>query len=76
MNPQTRKNTLDNPGITIWQIYNDRAKLRDKTLLKDWESSIHSLLLFVSAAFTTSGVRSLTINLVRYLLGCPYCSMR
>ncbi|PVG04775.1 hypothetical protein CPB86DRAFT_771416 [Serendipita vermifera] len=61
MTHPSRKSTLDNTGTTIWQIYNYRAKLRDKTLLKDWESSIHSLLLFsgiFSAVLTALCVES------------------
>jgi hypothetical protein len=56
------RSTFDSTGATIWQFYNERARLRDKTLLKDWESSIHSLLLFVSIASTIFGAQPLTIN--------------
>jgi hypothetical protein len=32
---------------TVWELYNEKARQRDNVLLKDWNSSINSLLLFV-----------------------------
>lgn len=33
---------------TIWDVYNNEARIVDRELVKDWESSLNSLLLFVS----------------------------
>jgi hypothetical protein len=44
----TKATTVDTTP-TVWGLYNDKAKFRDKVLLKDWDSSINSLLLFVRA---------------------------
>jgi hypothetical protein len=41
------KSTAVDPPSTVWGLYNDKARIRDKVLLKDWDSSINSLLLFV-----------------------------
>lgn len=43
---------------TAWQIYNRRAAIYDKELIKDWNNSLNTLLIFVSCAylwFTFSG---------------------
>jgi hypothetical protein len=40
------------PGIikefTAWDVYNNEARKVDNELVKDWTSSLNSLLLFVS----------------------------
>jgi hypothetical protein len=35
-------------SLNAWELYNEEARSRDETLLKDWKSSIKSLPLFVS----------------------------
>jgi hypothetical protein len=32
---------------TAWEIYNDRADEIDRELVKDWNDSLHTLLIFV-----------------------------
>jgi hypothetical protein len=44
---RTSAATADPPS-TVWGVYNEKARFRDKELLKDWDSSINGLLLFVS----------------------------
>jgi hypothetical protein len=39
-------NSEDKPR-TVWELYNAKAKIRDREMLKDWEYNIRSLLLFV-----------------------------
>jgi hypothetical protein len=53
----TKAITVETPP-TVWGLYNDKARFRDKVLLKDWDSSINSLLLFVSALELTTRLAS------------------
>lgn len=32
---------------TVWDVYNNEARIVDRELVKDWTSSLNSLLLFV-----------------------------
>jgi Family of unknown function (DUF6535) len=43
----TKADGAEKSTSTIWELYNEKAKIRDKALMKDWESSINGLLLFV-----------------------------
>lgn len=36
---------------TAWEIYNTRATVYDKELIKDWNDSLNTLLIFVSFRF-------------------------
>jgi hypothetical protein len=55
--------TNDPPSpATVWGVYNEKAKIRDKVLLKDWDSSINSLLLFVSRLAYVTGPRLTTLT--------------
>lgn len=38
-----------NADTTAWEIYNDRAFAIDKELIKDWNDSLNTLLIFVSS---------------------------
>jgi len=33
--PNIRKPSLENRPSTVWELYNEKAKIRDKALLKD-----------------------------------------
>lgn len=37
---------------TAWEIYNNRAATYDKELIKDWNDSLNTLLVFVNFIFT------------------------
>lgn len=43
---QEVSNSEDKP-YAVWELYNEKARTRDKELLKDWDYNINSLLLFV-----------------------------
>ena len=32
---------------TVWEVYNERADIADKELLRDWNESLNTLLIFV-----------------------------
>jgi hypothetical protein len=51
---------------TAWEIYNDRADEIDRELVKDWNDSLHTLLIFVR---NLSSVRLLVSDMV--YLGDP-----
>lgn len=36
---------------TAWEIYNNRAFTHDKELIKDWNDTLNTLLVFVSPIF-------------------------
>ena len=37
-----------NKETTAWEIYNDRAQTIDRELIRDWNDSLNTLLIFVS----------------------------
>lgn len=57
--PNKRTTTGDGVGIgnnipaTAWEIYNKRAATYDKELIKDWNDSLNTLLVFVSFLFSS-----------------------
>jgi hypothetical protein len=40
--------TTFTPESTIWDVYNNEARIMDNELVKDWTSSLNFLLVFVS----------------------------
>jgi hypothetical protein len=40
--------TTFTPESTIWDVYNNEARILDNELVKDWTSSLNFLLVFVS----------------------------
>lgn len=48
MSLPTATKASETRSSTVWELYNEKAKIRDKALLKDWDSSINSLLLFAA----------------------------
>lgn len=52
---------------SIWDVYNNEARIVDKELIKDWTNSLNFLLLFVSR-------KDLFVNLLTTLLGGYFCS--
>lgn len=47
------QNTGASRGGTIWDVYNNESRIVDRELIKDWTSSLNSLLLFVRSSLTT-----------------------
>lgn len=39
------------PRKTPWELYNDRAALYDREMLKEWDDNLSTLLLFVSTSY-------------------------
>ena len=35
------------PEKAAWEIYNERAEIADKELIRDWNESLNTLLIFV-----------------------------
>jgi hypothetical protein len=48
MQNHTEKQALDVVQKTAWEIYNKRAAEVDKEMVKDWNDSLNTLLIFVS----------------------------
>lgn len=48
---------------TAWEAYNHRANIYDKELIKDWNESLNTLLIFVSAFLSA---RSLLFSGIHY----------
>lgn len=50
---QSEPSCVNDRRYAVWNLYNEKAKTRDKELLKDWDYSINSLLLFVRRTFSS-----------------------
>lgn len=53
-------------GSTVWEVYNHEAKAVDNEMVKDWTSSLNSMLVFVS-------LPSLSVNPYSEVLGNHLC---
>jgi hypothetical protein len=56
--PNRRKKTAwdsanEKTPETAWEIYNNRAIVYDKELIKDWNDGLSTLLIFVSRSILT-----------------------
>jgi len=67
--PTENKEGLDGPpGYLkgIWDLYNNEARFVDRELVKDWESTLNSLLLFVSPFYLAPSNIITTISRRQY----------
>lgn len=59
---QTGASLVVNDDATAWEIYNNRALKVDKELIKDWNDSLNTLLIFVCRVSSSPTTRGLTVQ--------------
>jgi hypothetical protein len=50
-------------GATPWELYNEKAKLYDREMLREWDENLSILLIFVSTCLSSA------IRLTHHLTG-------